>query len=507
MAAKCVLGVDCGTQSLRAALYDAGGVQLGQASRPYPTDRPHVNWAEQNPDDWWRALCETVPECIRQAGVSGEDVAAIACDGTSCTAVFCKENGDMLRPAILWMDLRAADEARRVEETAHPVLDYCGRRISAEWLLPKTLWVLQHEPDVFTGAARIVEGVDWLTHRLSGRWVTSTSNAAGKRHWTPQDVWPVSLYEALGLGALAEKSPDDVVYVGEPLGTLCPHAAKALGVSPRCIVTHAGMDGWTAPIGKDCFRPGCASLTLGTSTVIIVETDTPAVIDGVMGPFPEGIRRGYSVYEAGQTSGGSTIGWFLSLVGATEAPDAYRRLEDQARAAPPGSDGLVVFDAWRGNRTPYFDPSARGTICGLTLEHGPAHLYRALLEGCAFGIRNILETLARGGCSVTEIRACGTGAGNALWTAIIAAVTNRPILVSEEKQATCLGSAMCAAVAAGLQPDLEQAAAAMAPSFETVAPSGDIHTYDPYFEAYLETYSGMKHTMHRLADLTRTEGE
>ena len=163
---------------------------------------------------------------------------------------------------------------------------------------------------------------------------------------------------------------------------------------------------------------------------------------------------------------------------------------------------MVVFDAWRGNRTPYFDPLARGTICGLTLEHGRAHLYRALLEGCAYGVRNVLATLEASGCPVRELRACGSGSGNPLYVRIISTVTGKPVLVSAEKDATCLGSAMCASVAAGLHEDLPAAAQAMGPAFETIEPGAESATYDAYFETYLDTYAKMKGAMHRLARLT-----
>ena len=492
-----VLGVDFGTQSVRASVYSPSGMLQGQASCPYPTDRPGPNRAEQNPDDWWQGFVRAVPEALERAGIRGNDIAAVACDGTSFTGVFCRENGTPLRPAILWMDLRAADEAQRVEAATDPVLEYCGRRISPEWLLPKTLWVKNHEPEVYRDASRIIEGVDWIIHRLCGRWVTSTGNAAGKRHWTPAGAWPTALYEELGLPELAGKSPDEVVYVGEPLGALLPEAAEALGLSVSCAVSHGGMDGWTAPIGKDCFAPGCASLTLGTSTVVITETDAPRAVPGAMGPFPEGIRRGYSVYEAGQTSGGSTVGWCLDLLKANEDA-AYDALTGEAAALEAGAEGLVVFDGWRGNRTPYFDPQARGVICGLTLDHNPAHVYRAVLEGCAFAVRNVFETLESGGQLIETVRACGTGAGNNLWVEIIAGVTGKSIEVSSEKHATCLGSAVCAAVAAELHPDIEAAASAMAPAFTRVEPGQNKHAYDHLFGLYLETYQQMRHTMAEL---------
>ncbi len=491
-----VLGVDCGTQSLRAALYDTSGALLAQAASPYPTRCPHINWAEQSPDDWWNALCSSVRQCLAEAKVSPRDIAAIACDGTSFTGVFCTETGEPLRPAILWMDLRAADEARRVEATRDAALESCGGRISAEWFLPKSLWVAAHEPDLYARTDRVIEGVDWLIHRLTGRWVTSNSNASGKRHWTPSGGWPSTFYASLGMPRLVEQSPDAVVYLGDAVGTITADAAHALGLDPSCIVSHAGMDGWTSPVGKDCFEEGTVSLTLGTSTVLIAETSGPKRIDGVMGPFPDGIRRERFAYEAGQASGASIIGWAAKML----ARD-HETLAAEAAAIPPGSDGLVVFDAWRGNRTPYFDPLARGTICGLTLEHTPGHMYRAVLEGCAFGIRNVVETIERGGIPVREFRACGSGTGNPLWTQIIADVTGTPLRISREKHATCLGSAMCAAVACGAYSSLEAAASAMAPEFDTIEPSCESDRYKDYFEAYLGIYRGLKGTMHRLARL------
>ncbi|MDQ1257051.1 MAG: hypothetical protein QG656_1652, partial [Candidatus Hydrogenedentes bacterium] len=386
-----------------------------------------------------------------------------------------------------------------IEATGDEALNHCGRRVSPEWLLPKVLWVRENEPDTYDSADYIVEGADWLTFGLTGRWVTSNSNASGKRHWAPDTGWPEALYNRLGLGGLIDKSPMQVVYLGQPVGMLHPNAAAVLGLAPHCIVTHGGMDGWTALVGKNCFAPGAASLTLGTSNVLTAETAAPALIDGIMGPFPDGIRRGYSTYEAGQASGGSIVQWLMTLIGRADDPNAHRALENAAADLPPGAEGLVVFDAFRGNRTPYFDPLARGTICGLTLEHGQAHLYRAVLEGCAYGIRNVLATLERGGHAVTELRACGSGSANALYTRIIADITGKRLLVSAEKDATCLGSAMCAAVAARVYPDLPAAAEAMTPRFETVEPSDDRAVYDDYFGAYLDIYRQMKLTMHRLA--------
>ncbi len=493
-----VLGIDCGTQSLRAAMYQPDGLLVAQAIRGYTTQYPHPGHAEQRPADWWDALCGAVRGCLRDGGIPPETVAALACDGTSYTGVFCTDGGHPLRPALLWMDHRAAAEAQYIEETGHPALDTCGRRISPEWTLPKVLWAQIHEPETYAAAERIVEGADWLIHRMTGRWVTSNSNASGKRHWTPKKGWPVAFYESLGLPELAIKSPSEVVYLGEPVGRLTPAAADALGLTPQCIVAHGGMDGWTAAVGKNCFHPGTASLALGTSIVMAVEHNKPLIINGVMGPFPDGIRRGYWAYEAGQTSGASVVGWLVKTLGFNDDAETHHRLGQDAAAIAPGSEGLTVFDAWRGSRTPYFDFNARGVFCGLTLEHSPAHLYRAVLEGCAFGIRNVLTTYLDGGLPIESLRVCGSGAENLLWTRIIASVTGIPLMVSHEKHATCLGSAVCAAVAAGLHPNLTDAAAAMEPLFDTVEPNPEAaKVYDAGFERYRAIYTALKPVMHQ----------
>ncbi len=502
MSNQTVIGIDCGTQSLRAAIYRTDGHVVAQASSSYPTSFPRPDWAEQNPDDWWRALEDAVRACLGQGGVKDFEIAALGIDSTSFTGVWCEEDGTPLRPAVLWMDHRAAREADEVAASRHPVLEHSGWRVSSEWMLPKAMWIARHEPEVHGSAARIAGGADWLVHRLTGTWRTSTGGAASKRHWTPTGGWPRELYAQMGVPGLEEKNPDHVQYMGEPTAPMLPEAAEALGLSPECIVAHAGMDGWVAPIGKACLEPGTASLTLGTSTVMVLETVDRIVIDGIMGPFPEGIRKNRFTYEAGQTSGAAVVGWALELMGVAPNSDAYAHLERAARRIPAGSQGIVVFDAWRGNRTPYFDAAARGVVFGLTLEHTPAHVYRAVLEGCAFGIRNVASRIRDAGHAIDEFRVCGSGAANTLWTQIIADATGIPLRVSAEKHATCLGAAVCAAAAAGLFPSLAEAAAAMAPAFETVMPQTGIHAYDDYFSAYLKIYEKTCGTMAHLSALT-----
>ena len=183
-----VLGIDCGTQSLRAALFDLRGNMLASDTHPYPIEYPGVSWAEQNPEHWWQAARLTVPDVLRVAGVHPRDVAGVSIDGTACTVVACERDGTLLRPAILWMDQRAHEEAEQVTATADPALKYAGGPESPEWMIPKAMWLKRREPETYERAAVMCEGTDWLMYRLTGRWTASLNAATCKWNYaSPED--------------------------------------------------------------------------------------------------------------------------------------------------------------------------------------------------------------------------------------------------------------------------------------------------------------------------------
>ncbi|MGD9495880.1 MAG: ribulokinase [Armatimonadota bacterium] len=504
-----VLGIDCGTQSLRSALFDLQGNLLASDTHPFPIAYPQVSWAEQNPEHWWQAVRVTVPDVLRMAGVSPRDVAGVSVDGTSCTVVVCDDEGLPLRPAILWMDQRAHTEAEAVTATANPILKYAGGPVSPEWMIPKAMWLKRHEPETYQRAAVICEGTDWLMHRLTGRWTASLNCATCKWNYAnPEGGWPLSLLASLEMSELAERWPAEVLPVGQTQGEVTLRAAEEIGLAAGTPVAQGGIDAYAAMLGLGVVRPGRMGLVMGSSTCHMALCDRPLFDSHVWGPFPDAIIEGTWVLEGGQTATGSIVKWFADNFSCREQLEAQRRgrsqfdvLDELAAQVPPGAEGLVLLDYWQGNRTPLRDPLARGVIWGLSLRHGVGHLMRAIYEGTALGTRHILEDLAAAGFEAEGIYACGGGTRSQLWLQIHADVCQVPIYLTEQPEATALGTAVCAAVGAGLFDSLVEASEQMVTVTREIEPN-DLwaSTYDALFKRYLATYPRLRELMHEAAE-------
>ncbi|HUT74598.1 MAG TPA: FGGY-family carbohydrate kinase [Armatimonadota bacterium] len=492
------LGIDCGTQSLRSGIFDLAGKPVVAAVREYPTDFPRVAWAEQQPHDWWNAVKETVAECLDRGRVRPADIAGISLDGTACTVVVAKDNGEPLRPGILWMDVRAHDQAERVTATGDPVLKYVGEKESPEWMIPKALWLKENEPRVYEKAERIAEVTDWLMFRLTGRWTASLNVATCKWNYaTPEGGWPRRLLETLGLPEILDKWPQDVLALGERAGELTKTVAADLGLPAGIPVAEGGIDAYTGMLGMATVKPGRMAVVMGSSTCHMGLSDRGIFGSGVWGPYPDALIRGTWVLEGGQTATGSIVKWFRDSFAAGAS---YAALDEKAAAIPPGAEGLVLVDYFQGNRTPIRDPLVRGALWGLGLKHTPAHVFRAILEGTAYGTRHILEDLTAHGFKAAELYATGGGAKSRLWLQITADVCGLPIFLSEVGEATTLGSAIAAAVGAGYYPDLAQASANMVTITGEVKPDpARRDDYDFYFRQYVETYPALAPLMHEVS--------
>ncbi len=506
--AECVVGIDCGTQGLRTVVVDGEGRVLGEASQEYEVSYPRPTWAEQNPDDWWAAAEATVREALSRAGLSGDDVVGVSVDGTSCTVVACKRDGTPLRPAILWMDQRAVEEAQAITNTRHPILKYVSWQESPEWMIPKAWWLSKHEPDVFREADLIIEQTDWMMFRLTGKWAASLCNATCKWNYArPEGGWPVGLLEAIGFAELMEKWPQQVLPMGAPAGELTAEAAEKLGLRPGIAVAQGGIDAYAAMLGVGVVRPGRMALVMGSSTCHMALCDRGIFESHVWGPYPDALIEGLWVLEGGQTATGSIVDWLADNFGYREELEARQRgvsrfsvLDEKAAAVPPGADGLVALDFWQGNRTPIRDPLLRGCIWGLSLSHSTGHVLRAIYEATAMGTRHILEDLAQAGFQAEAIYACGGGTRSGLWLQIHADVCQIPIHLTDQPEAAALGAAICAAVGAGMFPDLPSAAEAMVNVVRTVEPDpGKKGVYDFLFDKYLRTYEALRDLMHEMA--------
>lgn len=488
------LTADGGTESLRARVYDLAGNCLGQTAVRYETRFAPGARAEQDPEDWWRALVDATRGAVADAKIDPAGIEAISFATTCCTVVALDGNGQPLRPALMWMDVRAHAEADAVLATADPALAINGAGqgpVSAEWMIPKALWLKRNEPQIYDAAATICEYQDYLNLRLTGERCASLDNAGLRWHYSSRNGgWARGILAALGMAELEEKWPARVLAPGEVVGRLTADAAAALGLRRDVQVVQGGADALIGMIGLGVSRPGQLALITGSSHLQFGVTEAPLHAPGVWGAYPDIVYPDRWIVEGGQTSTGSIINWLRRFCGGNLD---LAQLNAMAEALPPGADGLIVQDHFQGNRTPYTDPLSRGAITGLTLAHEPHHVFRAIIEGIGFGTRAILDAFRAGGYTSTEITVGGGATASALWMQIHADTAGLPVRIPASADAPSTGSAVLAAYGAGRFASIDEGIDAMVRPGTSIEPRPrEMAIYDEIYQRYLNLYPALK---------------
>ncbi|SIQ30486.1 D-ribulokinase [Paracoccus thiocyanatus] len=492
-----LIGIDVGTGSARAGLFDRAGRLLATAKRPIEMHREGGVIAEQSSEQVWRAVCDCVRECVSGAGIDPAQVAGIGFDAT-CSLVV-RGAGDATLPVgdpahperdiIVWMDHRAVEQAERINAQGHDVLAYVGTRISPEMETPKLLWLRENRPEVYAAAAHFFDLTDFLTWKATGALERSACTVTCK--WTylaHEGRWDAGYFRQIGLGDLADdgfaRIGARVVDPGTALGQgLTPAAATAMGLRPGIAVAaglidaHAGGVG-TVAAGGDA--TACLGYVFGTSSCTMTTTREPAFVPGVWGPYYSAMVPGMWLNEGGQSAAGAAIDQLVQLHPATADATALAQaagkslpqwLADRAlelAGSPSGAvrlaDDLHVVPEFLGNRAPFADPHARAVVMGQGMESGPdslVALYVAGICGLGYGLRQIIETQGQHGAPVQTISVSGGAGAHPLTRQLLADATGLPVEVTECPEPVLLGSAMLGAVAAGVFPDLLTAMPAM----------------------------------------------
>ena len=499
MSKKYLLGVDGGTEGLRAGIFDVFGTPLAYASTSYPTQFPAPSWAEQDPNDWWDALGKSVRKAISDSEISVDQIAAMAVDTTCCSVVALDDSGNPVRPALIWMDVRSAEQAEQMvatEDDALLINSNGSGPVSAEWMIPKALWIKQNEPENFDRAVTICEYQDYINLHLTGRLGASINNVSTRWHcdYSREGV-PKSLLEKLDLVELAEKWPQDVFRLGELVGRLTPRAAGHLGLTPDLPVVQGGADAQIGMIGLGVVKPGNLALITGSSHLHLGLSEKPFHGTGIWGTYADALLPGLHTVEGGQTSTGSVINWLKNLFGESD----YEALNLDASKLPPGSENLIVQEHFQGNRTPHTDPNSRGAFHGLTLKHGREHLFRAAIEGVAFGSELILESMRTNGFFPESIVVSGGATHSELWLQIHSDVSNLPLILTKNPDAPLLGCAILAAVGAEIYEDIPTAVEQMVQFDRVIEPNSQVNAeYQPFYEAYKASYVGLRNIRNNL---------
>ncbi|UQN08347.1 ribulokinase [Deinococcus sp. QL22] len=538
------IGIDYGTESGRAAVIrTSDGFALAEAVTPYahgvmdrrlPDGTPlGREWALQHPQDYLDVLQQAVPAALAASGISPDQVVGIGIDFTACTVLPTQRDGTPLcflpeyagRPHAwvkLWKHHAAQPQADRINALAEarnePWLARYGGKISSEWLFAKALQVLEEDPDVYAHAGRFIEAADWVIWQLTG---VETRNActAGYKAMVQGGEYPPADYFAALNPAFAdvvnEKLSRDLSPLGGLAGHLTEQAAQWTGLLPGTAVAVANVDAHVTAPAAGVTGPGQLVAIMGTSTCHVLISETLADVPGMCGVVDGGIVPGQYGYEAGQSGVGDIFAWLVKHLVPPEYVDRAREagvslhsiLEQDAAQQRPGEHGLMALDWWNGNRSVLVDANLSGVIVGLTLATRAPDIYRALIEATAYGTRIIIENFEASGVPVHELVIAGGLKKNRMLMQIYADVTGRPLSVLDVEQGPALGSAMHAAVAAGVYPDIGAAAAVMGRVQRGVYTPNPNHqaVYDRLYAEYLTLHDyfgrGLNDVMKRLKQL------
>ena len=422
------LTLDFGTESARGALFDCSGKMFYTTMREYRTYFPKPGWAEQKPSEWWESFLHVVRNIVDSSGISSESIVSMAVDTTSCTVLALDKNFNPLRNAIIWMDVRAFNQANRVADSGMDALKYNGfGSVSAEWMPCKALWIKENEPGVYKKAAYICEFQDWINYQLTGEYVGSINNVTVRWYYDSRSGgWPADFYEKIGLGDVIKKYPQEILELGKPVGKIKPDVAGHTGLSKNTLVVQGGADAYIGVLGLGAVKPGRLAYITGSSHLMLGHTEKGFSKKGIFGAFPDCVIPGLYVVEGAQISTGSVLKWFKDKFISREYEDEakkkglslYDYLNSLAEKIKPGSEGLILLNYWQGNRNPWTDSQARGIIWGLSLKHTPVHVYRAIMEAVSYGTEHIMRYFREAGFIPEEVYACGGATQSDLWMQI-----------------------------------------------------------------------------------------
>ncbi|WES90104.1 FGGY-family carbohydrate kinase [Dickeya fangzhongdai] len=511
----CFIGVDVGSASVRAGVFDGNGQRLAFAVRPIEQFHPRTHVVEQSSTDIWQSVGACVREALGMAAIAPSQVRAIGFDATCSLVavgpqgqpVSVAEQNDPQRDIIMWMDHRAAAETADINATGDDALRYVGGEVSIEMELPKILWLKRHFPARYQQVWRFFDLADYLVWRATGTDAASVCTLTCKWNYLAhENRFSDSMLQAVGLADLPQKIPPRILQLGDAAGTLAADVARDWGLPENVMVAGGIIDahaGGLALVGGE--PQGSLAVISGTSNCHMLVSRQPVEVPGVWGPYWGAMLPQWWLNEGGQSAAGALVEWTLRQ--HAQWPALTAQAEQQRRSPyallnewvasleqrePLPTRHLHVLADHHGNRSPRANPNARGMVMGLTLEQGPdalARLYLATLQAIAYGTRHIIEALNQAGHQITRLTMCGGATKNPLWLREYAAITGCDIQLASEEDAVTLGAALLGAVACGAYPSLPQAAQALVQPGPLIRADRCNQTFhDAKYQIYLQMY-------------------
>ena len=504
-----LVGIDLGTSGTKTVLFDCTGKVIASATVEYPMYQEHNGWAEQDPQDWWNATCQTLKAVVEKSGVNNGDIKAVGISGQMHGLVMLDKEGRVLRRSIIWADQRTAKQCQEMTELVgkERMIEITANPAMTGFTASKILWVRENQPEIYAQCAHILLPKDYVRYEFTGEFATEVSDASGMQLLdVPGRCWSQEVLEKLDIDpALLSK----VYESPEVTGEITQKAAALTGLKAGTLVVGGAGDNAAAAVGTGVVRDGKAFTTIGTSGVVFTHTDKISIDpQGRVHTFCCAVPGAWHVMGVTQGAGLS-LKWFRDNFCQAEKDtaagmgvDPYYLMDKEAERSPIGCNRLLYLPYLMGERTPHLDPYCRGVFFGLSAMHTKWDMLRAVMEGVTYSLRDCMEVLRGMGVDIGEMLACGGGGSSPLWRQMLADTYNCPVRTVKSKEGPALGVAILAGVGAGLYPSVQEACDAMIQVNEPQAPIlENVPQYEAFYQVYKTLYPAMQSSFKSLAQL------
>ena len=498
-----LLGIDIGTSACKVAAFDRYGRVEASASGDYPVYYPNPGWAEQNAEDWYRGVCEALAKIWAEGKVKPADICGIGIDGQGWSAIALDKDGKNLTNTPIWMDTRAQSVCDRINERIGQdrIFDLAGNALQPSYTTPKVLWYRENLPEVYAHTDKILHANGYIGYRLTGKMTEDICDAYG---WHCFDmrrgVWDYDMASEIGI---PKEFLPEIVNCDQVIGKVTEAASKETGLLEGTPVVAGGLDAACGTLGAGVIHDGDTQEQGGQAGGMSVCLDEYKADPRLILSFH--VIPGKWLLQGGTTGGGGVMRWFERefageerLLAEKTGESSLVQLNHEAEKVAAGSDGLVFLPYMSGERSPIWNPDAKGVFYGLDFSKTKGHMVRACMEGVAYALKHNLDVAEKAGAHVELLRAMGGSANSLLWTQIKSDITGKPIVVPSSDTATTLGAVMLAGVGCGFYHDYEEAVSLTVHDTRRHEPDpGNAAVYQKNYETYLELYRDLEGLMRR----------
>ena len=496
-----LIGIDIGTSACKVAIFERSGSVVAAASGDYPVYYPEEGWAEQNPEEWWDAVCRAVRKVIVNSGIQAEQIAGIGIDGQSWSAIAVDKAGNVLTNTPIWMDTRAQSICDRLNQEigADNIFQVVGNSLQPSYTTAKILWYKENLPEIYGKIYKILQSNSYIAYKLTGAMTQDISQGYGLHCFDMRTgQWDDRMCERLGIPRefLPEICASDQV-----VGTVTGKAAEESGLAEGTPVVAGGLDAACGTLGAGVIHPGETQEQGGQAGGMSICIDEykadPRLILGYH------VVPGQWLLQGGTTGGGGVMRWFEHefadyerVMAKDKGESSLDQLNEIAEKVAPGSDGVVFLPYMSGERSPIWNPHAKGVFYGLDFAKTKGHMVRACMEGVALSLKHNLDVAEEAGAEVEVLRAMGGSANSILWTQIKSDITGKEVVVPSSDTATTLGAAILAGIGVGMYRDYDEAISLTVKETRRHKPDlSNREVYDKTYETYLNLYKSLESMM------------